>query len=89
MAASNLRNLYTSAAKSNLGNLFGNWDPTAPIKLGDYGLLHGDWFERLGSLSEFGVTWTEQNSGTGKAHHKFVSSSKVETTLTAMLQVTI
>jgi hypothetical protein len=74
----NIRGIYTSAAKRELRNLFANFDPTRPISLGDYGVLRGDWFDVLGSLSEFGVSWKAKMSSSGLNHFSFVSSDSVQ-----------
>ncbi len=75
---SSLRGIYTSAAKRQLQNLFANWEPARTVALGDYGVLQGDWFDRLGSVKEFGVSWTETTPPAGLSHHSFVSSDSVE-----------
>jgi hypothetical protein len=72
-----MRSIYTNAARRHL-RLFANWEPNRPIALGDYGRLDGDWFDRLGSLSEFQVEWTTSVSADGLSHFKFTSSDSVE-----------
>jgi hypothetical protein len=70
--------IYTSAARREL-RLFANWEPGRPLALGDYGRLNGDWFDRLGTITEFGMSWTPGPSGT-TSHRKFTSSSSVQVT---------
>jgi hypothetical protein len=80
---SSMRGIYTSAAKRQLRNLYATWEPSRPISLGDYGTLSGDWFDPLGSVTEFGVSWTELPLGEGLTHQKFVSSDSVDVKLHA------
>ncbi len=47
---SSLANIYTDAIKNNLKPLFGNWEPTKPIRLGDYGYLDKGLFLPIGNI---------------------------------------
>jgi hypothetical protein len=47
--------VYTNAVYNNLRPLRANWDPAQPVALGDFGLLSGEVFQRLGNLSALNV----------------------------------
>jgi hypothetical protein len=51
-----LVDIYTDAVYSNLRPLRGNWEPTQPIELGDFGLLDRQAFQRIGNISQRGIT---------------------------------
>jgi hypothetical protein len=45
---------YVSSVRKQLKR-FATWDPGAPVRLGDYGVLRQRTFERLGHVDEFGI----------------------------------
>lgn len=47
--------------KNISGGLFANWMPTAPVDIGDFGVLRKGAFERLGSLRDYGVKLESDN----------------------------
>jgi hypothetical protein len=57
--------IYTDEIRKNLRPLFANWQPDQPVKLGDFGKLQGNIFIRLGSVSQFGITFAERSDSRG------------------------
>lgn len=49
---SNISKLYSKELKKNFKILYANWEPGAPIELGDYGVMNGDIFIPMGKLTE-------------------------------------
>src|SRR5712691_11549941 len=47
-----LVDIYTTAVHDNLRPLRANWEPTQPIKLGDFGILDGEAFQRIGNIAD-------------------------------------
>ncbi|TCS10301.1 hypothetical protein [Caulobacter sp. BK020] len=76
-----IQTIYTRAARKKLG-YYANWEPSRPLALGDYGLLRGQHFERIGSLTSLGVTWVAQTND-NESHKKFTSSNSVSAVLKA------
>jgi hypothetical protein len=50
-----LVDIYTQAVYDNLKPLRGHWEPTQPVALGDYGVLVGHAFQRLGHVDRLGI----------------------------------
>lgn len=47
--------VYTNAVYSNLKPLRANWEPSQPVKLGNFGVLRGQAFQRLGDVASVGI----------------------------------
>lgn len=77
--------LYTNAVFSNLRPMFGNWEPSAPLAIGDYGYLVGQRFERMGNIDRFGLRPKVQETGTAD-HKQFTSDQGVSVKLGAAAQ---
>ncbi len=63
--------IYTKAIKENLRPLYPNWEPTTPVRLGDYGYLEDDFFTQLGNIEDLGISFSTRNnnSNTRKAFY--------------------
>ena len=46
---------YSDIVYYNLRPLHANWEPTQPLALGDYGILAGHAFQRLGDITQLGI----------------------------------
>jgi hypothetical protein len=51
----NVMTIYSDTVYNNLRPLHANWEPAQPIELGDYGLLLGHAFQKLGNVSQRGI----------------------------------
>lgn len=70
--------IYTHEAYDNLRPLFANWEPTQPVRLGDYGLLVGRTFVYQGNITDhlgiaFGVRRDPRRD-----HKAFTTSGRTE-----------
>lgn len=72
--------IYTTEVHRHLRPLFGNWPLDRRIGLGDYGVMHGSAFDRLGNVTEFGLTFDVQHSP-ATTHYQFSSSEKTTVTM--------
>lgn len=79
---SSIAKIYTSAVRSNLKPLFGNWQPSQPVSLGDYGILRDDTFICLGNIKDLGIVITEEQSERTD-HQYFASKSGAEVSFSA------
>jgi hypothetical protein len=77
-----IEHVYTSAVHRHFNTLFANWQPIAPISLGDFGTLRGSLFQPLGNIAKFGVAW-KSILRKADAHYNFVSSKSVSVMLRA------
>ncbi len=73
--------VYTDAVHDHLP-YYGNPDPGAPLDPGDYGILNGDAFERIGNLRDIGVTFSTKTEKQ-RSHHDFSSEGVRKTTIEA------
>lgn len=51
--ARSIAKAYTNAVKKNQKVLYGVWEPGFPVALGDFGVMEGNIFVRLGHIGEF------------------------------------
>jgi hypothetical protein len=70
--SNHISEIYSNEIHDNLRPLYANWEPGQPISLGDYGLLQGSIFVRLGSIQDLGITIQERSDK--KKDQKFFSS---------------
>lgn len=79
---------YTEAVYDNLNPLYANWEPGAPVSLGDFGELRDRTFVRLGNIAEFGMTFDPIDDDTPD-HKFFTSEDSVEVKFNARGNVPI
>lgn len=77
---SSIADFYTKQVHKKLGTYYGAWLPNESLKLGDYGVLDGDHFQRKGNIADFGITFTERPDN-DPTPIDLVSESGVEFTL--------
>ncbi len=75
--------VYTDAVYNNLRPLRANWEPSQPIKLGDYGLLAGESFQRLGAVGALGIAIGSTIDEDLRDQKIFSSASDMTVTFTA------
>lgn len=79
--------VYANDIHDNFKTLYGNWPPNVPIKLGDFGTLGHNVFNRKGNVKEvFGITFKERVGSGQKAHYSYKSAESTEVTLKAQGQ---
>ncbi|MBA4418293.1 MAG: hypothetical protein C0392_10350 [Syntrophus sp. (in: bacteria)] len=49
--------IYTESVHKMLRPLFANWEPYNPLELGDYGIMDGNTFIRIGNIKDFNVSF--------------------------------
>jgi hypothetical protein len=69
--------IYTAAVYDNLRPLRANWEPSQPVKLGDYGLLDGQAFIRQGDIADLGFAAGNAIADAVGDHKMFTSSKDV------------
>ena len=74
---SHISDIYCNEIYGNLHPLYGNWEPSQPILLGDFGTLQGRIFVRLGSLRGLGINFGVR-SDSKKDQKYFASSGNTE-----------
>lgn len=52
------KNEYCNAIKQRTIVYYGNWNPTNEVNLGDYGLMHGNKFVKIGNLQDVGIDFS-------------------------------
>lgn len=67
-----ISDIYSNEIYNNLRPLYGNWEPSQPLALGDYGALQGRIFVRLGSISQLGIQSGVRKDG--KKDQKYFTS---------------
>ena len=72
----NLAKIYTDEVYQNLRPLYANWEPTKPIKLGDFGLMNDNFFNHLGNISAFKINFNVRESP-AKDYKNFSSRGSV------------
>lgn len=85
---SNVASIYTNAMRDNFRPMFANWQPGSPLKLGDYGLITNNIFQRIGKIGDpdIGIEFKTRLDETGD-QYEFSSSSETEFLFTAGGQV--
>jgi len=82
---SRIATIYSDAVRRHFKVLFANWEPGAPIELGDYGIMEGNVFVPMGKLKqdfpEFGNDFLHFTPDNSKDNKEFKSSSGVEVSL--------
>ena len=68
---------YAKAMHQHFRILFANWPPGQPLELGDYGIVKGSMFMRMGNISEFKIPFTTRVDQTKDPMH-FESSGSVK-----------
>ena len=71
-----LADRYTDEIRTQLKR-FANWEPGAPLALGDYGELRGSRFHRLGNVAALGVEFDVLEDPTSK-HVSYASKGAVD-----------
>jgi hypothetical protein len=69
--------IYSDEIRRNLRPLFANWQPSQPVRLGDFGKLQGAIFVRLGNVNQFGIQFAER-SDDRKDQQSFSSKGSTE-----------
>lgn len=80
--------IYTEAVYDNLNPLYANWEPSQPVKLGDYGLLRDRTFTFLGNVDAYGIKVTPREHQTND-NRQFVSDDEVVVSSTAAGSATV
>ncbi|MCL6102726.1 MAG: hypothetical protein M1292_09580 [Bacteroidetes bacterium] len=80
-----IANVYADAVKKHFKVLYGNWEPGAPIELGDYGVMEGNIFIPMGKLKkdfpEFEGDFLQFTPDQTKDNKEFKSEVGVEVSL--------
>jgi hypothetical protein len=74
--------LYVNGIKKKLRNYFATWLPNQVLKLGDVGVLDGNFFVRLSSLEDFGISFGVRDDP-DPSPIDYVSEESVEVTFKA------
>lgn len=75
--------VYTKQFRAEISRYFATWLPTATIRLGDYGILDGDYFEPLGPIAQLEIDFdvaANTNEPVASAYMNFVSRDGVSVT---------
>ncbi len=85
MIMSRIANLYADEVKKHFKVLYANWEPGAPIELGDYGIMDGSIFIPMGKLKndfpEFNENIIQVSPDPSKDQKEFKSERGVEVNL--------
>jgi hypothetical protein len=76
-APSSIARAYTSALHHHFDSWYATWLPDEPLRLGDYGILTGSRFERLGSVEHLGVGFSVRTS-LAENRYEFATAGAVE-----------
>jgi len=71
---------YVNGIKKKLNNYFATWLPSQEFKLGDVGVLEGNFFTRINSLNNLGIAF-EERADSGSTPINYVSDSGVTITI--------
>ena len=74
--------IYTESVYDNLSPLYPNWEPSRPVKLGDFGRLQGHVFLYEGNVSRFGIEFAVREAD-AQDHKNFASQGKTEVSFNA------
>ncbi|HEY3450343.1 MAG TPA: hypothetical protein VGK67_28575 [Myxococcales bacterium] len=77
-----IADIYTEAVHENLRPLYANWEPSAPLELGDYGEVHGSTFVRLGNVKRLGLGFKSRASP-GEDAKTFATKGTCDVSLSA------
>lgn len=80
--STHISDIYSNEVYDNLRPLYGNWEPGQPIELGDYGVLQGRIFVRLGSIKAMNIPF-KPISEPRKSQKYFASSGSTSVSLNA------
>ena len=75
-----LRDAYVYELHQQFGDYYANWLPTEPLKLGDFGTLHDDFFRRRSNLSTIGIECANAFVTGPGANYNYVSSGSITVT---------
>jgi len=70
--SNHVSSIYANEIHANLRPLFANWEPSQPIKLGDYGALEDNIFIRFGNITDMGINFGERKDN--RKDQKFFAS---------------
>lgn len=73
----NISEHYTATVHKNLKPLFGNWEPSKPLALGDYGIIEGYTFNYLGNIKDLNIQIAERKIN-NKTQKNFSSDNSTE-----------
>jgi len=78
-----IADIYTQAVRHHLHPLWANWDPSRPVKLGDFGILEDGIFERLSNVASLGIDIGKTIESDADDQKTFTSSDDVRVEITA------
>jgi len=84
----NIGEIYTNQVWDNLKPLLANWEPTKPIKLGDFGVLRDRIFIPMGNIKDLNIQFAAE-AGIAGDHKFFASSDSTQIKFTAQGAVPI
>lgn len=73
-----LQQVYTEQVYIHLGPMYGHWEPGSPVQIGDYGLLTGRRFDRIGNISTLGASIPATTKVDDGSHRHFSSSQSTQ-----------
>jgi len=81
---------YCNSVKKQMMVYFANWEPSTPLQLGDYGIIEGNIFSKIGNIKEKGkgVKFSIQKEDK-KSHKRLTSTDGVNYTLNPKAKINV